>query len=57
VAIGDRLETDILGAIRTGIRSLLVLSGVSTKEDLKTTDYQPTWVMPDIRAVTQALKS
>ncbi|MDD5411898.1 MAG: HAD-IIA family hydrolase [Methylobacter sp.] len=56
VAIGDRLETDILGAIRTGIRSLLVLSGVSTKDDLKTTDYQPTWVMTDIRAVTQALK-
>jgi len=57
VAIGDRLETDILGAIRTGIRSLMVLSGVSTEEDFKTTDYQPTWVMPDIRAVTQALKN
>jgi 4-nitrophenyl phosphatase len=56
VAIGDRLETDILGAVRTGIRSLMVLSGVSTEEDFKTTDYQPTWVMPDIRAVTQALK-
>jgi len=56
VAIGDRLETDILGAVRTGIRSLLVLSGVSTEDDLKTTDYQPTWVMTDIRAVTQALK-
>jgi 4-nitrophenyl phosphatase len=57
VAIGDRLETDILGAVRTGIRSLMVLSGVSTVDDFKTTDYQPTWVMPDIRAVTQALKS
>lgn len=57
VAIGDRLETDILGAVRTGIRSLMVLSGVSTEEDVKTTDYRPTWVMPDIRAVTQALKS
>jgi 4-nitrophenyl phosphatase len=57
VAIGDRLETDILGAVRTGIRSLMVLSGVSTEEDFKTTDYQPTWVMPDIRAVTQALKN
>lgn len=56
VAIGDRLETDILGAVRTGIRSLMVLSGVSTEDDFKTTDYQPTWVMPDIRAVTQALK-
>jgi len=57
VAIGDRLETDILGAVRTGIRSLMVLSGVSSEEDFKTTDYQPTWVMPDIRAVTQALKN
>jgi 4-nitrophenyl phosphatase len=57
VAIGDRLETDILGAVRTGIRSLMVLSGVSTEEDFKTTDYRPTWVMSDIRAVTQALKN
>jgi 4-nitrophenyl phosphatase len=57
VAIGDRLETDILGAVRTGIRSLMVLTGISTEEDLKTADYQPTWVMPDIRAITQALKN
>jgi 4-nitrophenyl phosphatase len=55
VALGDRLETDILGAVRTGIRSIMVLTGISTEEDLKTADYQPTWVMPDIRAVTQAL--
>ncbi|MGZ5028435.1 MAG: HAD hydrolase-like protein, partial [Methylobacter sp.] len=57
VAIGDRLETDILGAVRTGIRSLMVLSGVSTEDDFKTTDYRPTWVMPDISFVTQALKN
>jgi 4-nitrophenyl phosphatase len=57
VAIGDRLETDILGAVRTGIRSIMVLTGVSTEDDLKEANYQPTWVMPDIRAVTQALRS
>ena len=57
VALGDRLETDILGAVRTGIRSIMVLTGVSTIADLKDSDYQPTWVMPDIRAVTQALRS
>jgi 4-nitrophenyl phosphatase len=57
VAIGDRLETDILGAVRTGIRSLMVLSGVSTEDDFKTTDYRPTWVMSDIRDVTYALKT
>ncbi|MDP2904449.1 MAG: HAD-IIA family hydrolase [Methylovulum sp.] len=57
IAIGDRLETDILGAVRTGIRSIMVLTGVSTEDDLKLSDYQPTWVMPDIRAITAALKN
>jgi 4-nitrophenyl phosphatase len=55
VAIGDRLETDILGAVRTGIRSIMLLSGVSTEKDLKESDYQPTCVMEDIRAITEIL--
>lgn len=55
VAIGDRLDTDILGAVRAKMRSILVLSGISTREDLKLSTYQPTWVLPDITAVTQAL--
>lgn len=57
VAIGDRLETDILGAVRTGIRSLMVLSGVSTEDDVKAADYRPTWIMQDIRDITHALKN
>lgn len=56
VAIGDRLETDILGAVRTGIRSIMVLTGISTEADLKESAYQPTWVMNDIRAITKALR-
>jgi 4-nitrophenyl phosphatase len=56
VALGDRLETDILGAVRTGIRSIMVLTGISSEADLHDSDYQPTWVMPDIRAVTKALR-
>lgn len=55
IAIGDKLETDILGAIRTGIRSLMVLTGVSNLEDIKQCDYKPTWIMPDIRSVNKAL--
>ncbi len=55
-AIGDRLETDILGAVRAGIRSVLVLSGVSSREQLAGLDYQPTWVMQDIREVTEAIR-
>jgi len=55
VAVGDRLETDILGAVRAGIRSLLILSGVSTTDELAALDYQPTWVMKDLSELTDAI--
>lgn len=55
IAIGDRLDTDILGAVRTGIRSLMVLTGVSTTQEIAELDYEPTWVMQDIRTITAAL--
>ncbi|MBI5080625.1 MAG: HAD-IIA family hydrolase, partial [Chloroflexi bacterium] len=51
-ALGDRLETDILGAVRAGIRSILVLSGVSTRAQLTALDYQPQWVFHDIVELT-----
>ena len=57
VAIGDRLDTDILGAVRTGIRSLMVLSGISSEQDMAQVDYRPTWVMQDIRDVTAMLSN
>ncbi|MFN2302788.1 MAG: HAD-IIA family hydrolase [Anaerolineales bacterium] len=39
LAIGDRLETDILGAQRAGIHTALVLTGASTREDAR--QFQP----------------
>ncbi len=55
-AIGDRLETDILGAVRAGIHSVFVLSGVSRQAELADLAYQPTWVMEDIQAITRTLR-
>jgi HAD superfamily hydrolase (TIGR01457 family) len=57
VAIGDRLETDILGAVRAGLKTILVLSGISTREQLNEVDYHPTWVMDSIGDVARALRS
>jgi 4-nitrophenyl phosphatase len=56
VAIGDRLNTDILGAVNAGLRSVLVLTGVSSEKDIEDVDYQPTWILDDIRAITDELK-
>ncbi len=56
VAIGDRLDTDILGAVNTKIRSIMVLTGISSKEDLNSVDFKPTWIVPDIRNITDSLR-
>ena len=56
VAIGDRLNTDILGAVNAGLRSIMVLTGVSSEQDIVDLDYQPTWVMKDIQQITETLR-
>ncbi len=57
IAIGDRLNTDILGAVNAGMRSIMVLTGVSTEQDIAELDYKPTWVMADIQEITQLLRN
>lgn len=51
--IGDRLETDILGAQGVGMDTALVLSGISTGEDIARTGIQPTWVAPDLSTLVR----
>lgn len=49
--IGDRLDTDILGANRAGIRSALVLTGIDSAKTLLASDatMRPTYVLEDLR--------
>jgi 4-nitrophenyl phosphatase len=53
--VGDRLETDILGGRNAGLRTILVLSGITQQDDLDVSPLQPDWVLEDIRALTAAL--
>jgi len=56
--LGDRLETDILGAIRAGIPSILVLSGITSQADVTAnSDYQPNLVLPGIAELTGLLQA
>ena len=55
LAIGDRLDTDILGAVRAGLPSALVLTGVSRRADLETLAYRPTWVLDSIVDIAKEL--
>ncbi len=45
VMIGDRMDTDIIAGIETGLDTVLVLSGVSTEKTLKDYAYRPKYVM------------
>jgi 4-nitrophenyl phosphatase len=57
VVLGDRLETDILGAKNTGLDSILVLTGVTSNSDLGKSEIQPTWVFEDLPSLQKAWKS
>jgi 4-nitrophenyl phosphatase len=52
--LGDRLETDILGGQRAGLRSILVMTGVTTPEMLAQSSIQPDWVFDDLVALREA---
>jgi len=42
--IGDRLETDVLGAQKAGLDTALVLTGISREQDIAQEGIVPTWV-------------
>jgi ribonucleotide monophosphatase NagD (HAD superfamily) len=51
--VGDRLDTDIAGAHQAETDSLLVMTGVTSLEDLLSAvpDQRPTWIGQDLRAL------
>ena len=54
--VGDRLNTDILGANRLGITTILVLTGVSSREDAANGEIKPDLILKDINELLQVLK-
>ncbi|MEE1377641.1 MAG: HAD-IIA family hydrolase [Oribacterium sp.] len=45
VMIGDRMDTDVISGMESGMSTVLVLSGVSTRETLDTYAYRPSIVL------------
>lgn len=48
VMIGDRMDTDIIAGIETGLDTALVLTGVSTRETIDQFPYRPRLVLNSI---------
>jgi len=49
--IGDRMDTDIVAGIETGIETVLVLSGVTDKETMRSFPYRPQHVLSGVGAI------
>lgn len=60
LVIGDRVDTDIRGANRAGMESLLVLTGVVQARDLATLvsvdpEFRPTYLAADLRVLADSV--
>ena len=43
--IGDRMDTDVIAGVESGIDTVLVLSGVTTREEMSKFPYRPRYVL------------
>ena len=55
IVVGDRLDTDILGANRAGLTSVLVLTGIDRAKQVLAAvpDQRPTFIVEDLRQLLE----
>jgi NagD protein len=49
--VGDRMDTDIVAGTESGLRTILVLTGVTLREQVERFPYRPTWIRNSIADV------
>jgi NagD protein len=48
IMVGDRMDTDIIGGVESGMETILVLTGVTRREDVRRFPYQPTRIVDSV---------
>jgi NagD protein len=51
IMVGDRMDTDIIAGVQSGLDTILVLSGVTSREDVLRFPYQPTLIVDSVRDI------
>ena len=51
VMIGDRMDTDIIAGIESGMETILVLSGVTRPDEVERFPYRPTYIVDSVAAI------
>jgi NagD protein len=51
VMVGDRMDTDIIAGVQSGIETILVLTGVTRREDVEAYPYQPSRIVDSVAEI------
>jgi HAD superfamily hydrolase (TIGR01450 family) len=51
VMVGDQIETDVVGARKTGVHTILVLTGVETRESVNRSKIKPDMIIDNLQAL------
>jgi NagD protein len=51
VMVGDRMDTDVVAGVQSGMQTILVLSGITEREDVERYPYRPTWVVASVAEI------
>ena len=54
--IGDRMDTDIIAGIESNVDTILVLSGVTAREDIDLFPYRPKYVLNGVGDIVKSIK-
>jgi NagD protein len=49
--VGDRMDTDIVAGVESGMKTILVLTGVTRREEVERYPYRPTWVLESVAEI------
>ena len=55
--VGDRMDTDIIAGIESNVDTVLVLSGVTAREDIDSFPYRPKYVLDGVGDIARAAKA
>jgi NagD protein len=55
MVIGDRMDTDVVAGIESGIDTLLVLSGVTSRAEMDRFPYRPTYVLNSVEEIVAGI--
>jgi 4-nitrophenyl phosphatase len=55
LSLGDNLETDILAGIRAGMKTALILTGASSRDDIERLNIKPTIVIDTFKELSELI--